>query len=40
MDQTSLGNTGFEKNGKNTRRARFLSDMDCVAPSAELCGVI
>lgn len=38
MKQQTL--SGFEKFGKATRRARFLSDMDRVIPWAELAAVI
>lgn len=38
MKQQTLG--GFEKFGKTTRRAQFLSDMDRIIPWAELAAVI
>ena len=38
MKQQTL--SGFEKYGKTTRRAQFLSDMDRIIPWAELAAVI
>ncbi len=38
MKQQTLG--GFEKYGKTTRRAQFLSDMDRIVPWAEIAAVI
>jgi IS5 family transposase len=38
MKQQTL--TGFEKFGKTTRRAQFLSDMDRIVPWAELTAVV
>ena len=38
MKQQALG--GFEKYGKTTRRARVLTDMDRIVPSAELTAVV
>lgn len=40
MRQQSLSATGFEKYQKQTRRARFLSEMDRVVPWDELAAVI
>lgn len=40
MRQQSLSTTGFEKYQKQTRRARFLSDMDRVVPWEELAAVM
>lgn len=37
--QRTLGE-GFEKYGKTTKRARFLSDMDRIVPWADLCELI
>ena len=37
--QLTLG-AGFEKYGKTTRRARFLTEMDCIIPWTELCELI
>jgi IS5 family transposase len=38
MKQQTL--TGFEKHGKTTRRAQFLSDMDRVVPWPQLMAVV
>ena len=40
MKQLSLGDGGFEKYGKTTRRAQFLSEMDRVVPWSALCAVV
>lgn len=40
MRQQSLSTAGFEKYQKQTRRARFLSEMDRVVPWGELAAVI
>jgi IS5 family transposase len=40
MKQLGLGETGFEKRPKVTKRRRFLSEMDAVMPWARLCAVI
>lgn len=40
MRQQSLSATGFERYQKQTRRARFLSEMDQVVPWAELVAVL
>jgi IS5 family transposase len=40
MKQLGLGETGFEKRPKVTKRQRFLSEMDAVVPWAPLCAVI
>src|SRR5436190_11187723 len=40
MRQMTLGNTGFEKHAKATRRARFLAKMDRVVPWKQLCALI
>src|SRR5213593_4687173 len=40
MRQMTLGNTGFEKHAKATRRARFLAEMDRVVPWKQLCALI
>ena len=38
MKQQTLG--GFERYGKTTRRAQFLTDMDRIVPWAELAAVV
>lgn len=38
--QLSLGNTGFEKYAKTTRREKFLAEMERIIPWAELCSLI
>lgn len=38
MKQQTL--TGFEKFGKTTRRAKFLSEMDRIMPWKELAGTV
>lgn len=38
--QMSLARGGFDKFGKQTRRAKFLAEMDAVLPWAELCPLI
>ncbi len=40
MKQLTLSSTGFERYGKTTRRAAFLSEMERVAPWAEMCALI
>lgn len=38
--QMTLGTTGFEQYTKATRREKFLAEMDCIVPWAELCALI
>ena len=38
--QMSLARGGFDRFGKQTKRARFLAEMDAVLPWAELCALI
>lgn len=38
--QMSLARGGFDKFGKQTKRARFLAEMDAVLPWAELCALV
>jgi IS5 family transposase len=40
MRPLSLATAGFEKQGKLTRRAAFLSEMEQVVPWGELCAVV
>ena len=40
MKQLTFSATGFERYGKTTRRAAFLSEMERVVPWAEMCGLI
>src|ERR1700728_1740572 len=40
MKQMTLAAVGFERDGKTTRRAVFLAEMDRVVPWRELCMVI
>lgn len=40
MRQKTFAEAGFEKHRKQTRRERFLDEMDCVVPWERLCGVI
>jgi transposase, IS5 family len=40
MRQLTLATAGFDKHGKLTRRAAFLTEMDRVVPWRELCAVI
>ena len=40
MKQLTLARTGFERYGKTTRRAVFLSEMEQVVPWPALCGLI
>ena len=40
MKQLTFSGTGFERYGKTTRRAAFLSEMERVAPWADLCSLI
>ncbi len=40
MKQTTFSAGGFEKYGKTTRRALFLSEMDCAVPWSKLCKLI
>jgi transposase, IS5 family len=40
MRQLTLATAGFDKHGKVTRRAAFLSEMEQVVPWRELCAVI
>ena len=37
MKQMTLATAGFERYGKTTRRAEFLSEMDKVVPWSALC---
>ena len=38
--QMSLARGGFDRFGKQTKRAKFLAEMDAVLPWAELCALI
>ncbi len=40
MKQLTFSSTGFERYGKTTRRAAFLSEMERVAPWADMCALI
>jgi IS5 family transposase len=40
MKQTTLAVAGFEKHGRATRKAEFLSRMDALVPWAEFCALI
>ncbi|MGH7084478.1 MAG: IS5 family transposase, partial [Acetobacteraceae bacterium] len=40
MRQLTLASVGFDKHSKQTRRARFLVEMDQVVPWRELCALI
>ncbi len=40
MKQLTFSSTGFERYGKTTRRAAFLSEMERVVPWAEMCALI
>lgn len=40
MKQRSLGQTGFERTSKPTRRQRFLAEMDAVIPWARLVALV
>ena len=40
MRQVTLATVGFERNGKTTKRAAFLAEMDRVVPWRELCALI
>lgn len=40
MKQTTLAAAGFDKYAKTTRRAVFLSEMNCVVPWSKLCQLI
>jgi IS5 family transposase len=40
MRQATLASVGFERFGKQTRRAAFLAEMDQVVPWKDLCGLI
>jgi hypothetical protein len=40
MRQLSLANVSFDKHSKQTRRPRFLAEMDQVVPWRELCALI
>ena len=40
MKQLTFSATGFERYGKTTRRAAFLSEMERVVPWADMCGLI
>ena len=40
MKQLTLSSMGFERYGKTTRRAAFLSEMERVAPWADMCALI
>lgn len=40
MRQLTLATANFDKHGKQTRRAKFLAEMDLVVPWRELCAVI
>ena len=40
MRQLTLASVGFDKHGKQTRRAKFLAEMDQVVPWGELCAAV
>src|SRR6201995_5933285 len=40
MRQLTLASASFDKHSKQTRRAKFLAEMDQVVPWAELCAVV
>lgn len=40
MRQLTLASVSFEKHGKQTRRARFLAEMEQVVPWRELCAIV
>jgi len=40
MRQKTFSSLGFDRHGKQTRRQRFLSDMDAIVPWVELCRLI
>jgi IS5 family transposase len=40
MKQLTFSATGFERYGKTTRRAAFLSEMERVVPWTDMCGLI
>src|SRR5271168_2147488 len=40
VKQLTFSSTGFERYGKTTRRAAFLSEMERVAPWADMCALI
>jgi len=40
MRQTTLATAGFERYGKTTRRAAFLTEMEAVVPWKDFCGLI
>ena len=40
MKQMTLATAGFERYGKTTRRAVFLTEMGRVVPWSALCGLI
>src|ERR1700745_2312419 len=40
MLQLTLASASFDKHGKQTRRAKFLAEMDQVVPWRELCTVV
>ena len=40
MKQLTFSSTGFERYGKTTRRAAFLSEMERVVPWADMCALI
>ena len=40
MRQLTLASASFDKHSKQTRRAKFLAEMDWVVPWRELCAVI
>jgi IS5 family transposase len=40
MKQMTLATEGFERDGKRTRRAAFLAEMERVVPWGELCALI
>ena len=40
MRQLTLASASFDKHSKQTRRAKFLAEMDRVVPWRELCAVV
>src|SRR3954463_10033296 len=40
MRQLTLASASFDKHSKQTRRAKFLAEMDQVVPWRELCAVV
>jgi IS5 family transposase len=40
MRQRTFSSLGFERHGKQTRRQRFLAEMDTIVPWRKLCRLI